>query len=152
MALRESPVGPLSPRPRPWLAGSIAGALGSLMLVALATLASSPLTDIYSDCAHSNPSTGSGNLPGAACTPVVIALLAALALRIGPAAYLIIFLPTLADPIPLATALSVFIAALLAGLCCATLTLRKGLVVALILYLVGLVPYACFAAVMIDTG
>ena len=152
MAHHQRPVGTLLSSTKPWLAGSITGAAGSLMLAGLATLASSPLTGLYADCAHANPSTGSGNLPGAACTSVVIALVAAFALRFGPAAYPLIFLPTSIDPFPLAAALSALIAALLAGICCAILPLRKGLVAALVLYLVGLVPYACFAAVMIDTG
>ena len=152
MADQHAPIRPLLPRIKPWMVGALAGAAGSLVLVGLASLALLPLTAMYEECHHANPPTGSGNLSGGVCTPLVIANVAAMALRIGPAAYPLTFLPVAADPLLLAPALSALIAAVLAGICCVVLPLRKGLVAALVLYLAGLLPYMCFFAVMVDTG
>ncbi len=134
------------------MVGAIAGAAAAPMLAGIAIIALPSLMEGYEACSYANPSIGSTNLSGGPCILLVIGTVVAIALRYGPAAYPLIFLPSLHDPILPALAISTAIGALLGGICCATLNMRKGLLAAILLYMASLVPFMLFATMMWATG
>jgi len=152
MIQRHGPGNSLFSMLKPALAGGVFGVASSLLLAAFANIAYDPWGNAYDKCSVANPPAGGANLSGGVCLPLVVLGVLLFALRIGPAGYLAIVVPSVGSSIPIALGLSALLAGILGAFCSTLLPIRIGVVATLLIYVTSLVPFMFFAAVMFDTG